>query len=377
MKFADIPGHDSIKHALRMMVDTDRIPHAMMLSGPSGVGKMMLARAFANYLHCQEPRDGEPCGHCQACLQHRNFNHPDLHFVFPFVKSKTRKIIVSDDLIPQWKEMLQTYPAMPTEKWLDIIDAGNSQPRIYVEDADAIVRSESLPAYSSKYKIFLIWLPERMQVEAANKLLKVVEEPPEGTIFLFVSNDPSKVLPTIISRTQSYPLSPLPRPEIEKYLMRRYGLPDYQALELSALAEGRLSKADELGGHSDEAEEFEKLFRDVMRAVYARKLLLLKNYSEDCAAFGREKLIRFLNYFSRMIRENFIYNLHMPELSRLTRSEAEFSRRFAPFIHHSNVEEIISQTGRASNDVARNANPKIVMFDFFLLLITALTRIPK
>ena len=201
-----------------MMVDTDRIPHAMMLSGPSGVGKMMLARAFANYLHCQEPRDGEPCGHCQACLQHRNFNHPDLHFVFPFVKSKTRKIIVSDDLIPQWKEMLQTYPAMPTEKWLDIIDAGNSQPRIYVEEADAIVRSESLPAYSSKYKIFIIWLPERMQVEAANKLLKVVEEPPEGTIFLFVSNDPSKVLPTIISRTQSYPLSPLPRPEIEKIL---------------------------------------------------------------------------------------------------------------------------------------------------------------
>lgn len=376
MRFSDIPGHASAKDALRALADSDRIPHAIMLAGPSGIGKMLLARTFANYVHCTDPQDGEPCGKCRACRQHASFNNPDMHFIFPIVKSEARKRLLSTDEIENWKDMLTRYPAMPPEKWLEIIEAGNSQPKIYVTDAEAIIRIESYSTFSSRYKIFLVWLPERMQPETANKLLKVIEEPTPGTIFILVSNEPDRVLPTILSRTQRFNLSPLSREDISDYLMRCYNLPDYQAWEFARLSEGRLSKADDLGGHSEEAEEFEGLFKDVMRAVYARKIMVLKNLSDSCAAFGREKLMRFLDYMSRMTRENFIYNLHLPEVSRLTRSEEEFSRRFSPFIHHSNVEEIIGQIGRASADISRNANARIVMFDLFLLLITALTRKP-
>lgn len=368
MKFKDIPGNARIKEALTGLADADRIPHAIMLCGPSGIGKMLMARTFVSYVHCSERSGGEPCGRCQACLQHASFNHPDTHFIFPIVKSVTAKRLVSKDEIDHWRQMLTDFPAMPPEKWLELIEAGNSQPAIYVDEAEQIIRQEAYAAYSSKYKFFIIWLPERMRPEAANKLLKVIEEPSPGTVFILVSNEDSKVLPTISSRTQRFNMSTLSREEITDYLQSRYSLRDYEAFELAKLAEGRLSKADELGANSGETQEFDEIFRGVMRAAYARKLVVLRDYADQTAAFGREKLRRFLVYLGRMTRENFIYNLKMPELSALSRTEEEFSRKFSPFINHSNVEGIISEIGRAENDIMRNANAKLVMYDFFLLL---------
>ena len=376
MKFSDLPGHSSTKHALIELADSDRIPHAIMLSGPSGIGKMLLARTFVSYVHCTDRQNGEPCGRCAACLQHASFNNPDTHFIYPIVKSVSNKILLSSDCIEEWRRMLKENPAMEPERWLDLIQAGNSRPAIYVNDADYIISAEAMSNYSSNYKFFIIWLPERMNAEAANKLLKVIEEPSADTVFLFVSNDPAGVLPTISSRTQRFNMSPLSREEIEAYMMQRYGLKDYEAFELSRLAEGRLSKADELAGHSEEKEEFEALFRDIMRNAYAKKLHMLRNLSEKAAAFGREKLLRFLDYMARMTRENFIFNMKMPQLSALTRSEEEFSKRFSPFINHGNVEDLMNEIGRAENDIARNGNAKIVMFDLFLLIIICLLRKP-
>ncbi|MDE6865899.1 MAG: DNA polymerase III subunit delta [Muribaculaceae bacterium] len=377
MKFSDIPGHLSVKHDLRTLADSNRMPHAIMLCGPSGIGKMMLARAFVNYVHCTDRRDGEPCGKCAACRQHASFNNPDTFFIYPIVKSEAKKILLSSDRIEQWKEMLSNFPTMQPEKWNELIEAGNSQPIIYVNDAQAIVQHEALSNYASDYKFFIIWLPERLQTAAANKLLKVIEEPSPGTVFILVSNEDSKVLPTISSRTRRFNMTPLSREEIEKYMMERYGMKDYEAFELSKLAEGRLSKADEVAGFSEEKEEFEALYRDIMRNAYAKKLGMLRNLSERAAAFGREKLLRFLDYMGRLTRENFIFNMKMPQLSVMTRSEEEFSKRFSPFINHTNVEEMIAEIGRAQNEVARNANAKIVLFDLFLLLIILLLRKPK
>ena len=161
--------------------------------------------------------------------------------------------------------MLTENPGMQPERWLDILEAGNSRPRIYVNDAEYIVSAEAMSNYASNYKFFVIWLPEKMNIEAANKLLKVIEEPAHGTVFLLVSNEENNVLPTISSRTQRFNMSPLSREEIGQYMMERYGMKDYEAFELSRLAEGRLSKADELAGFSEEKEEFETLFRDIMR----------------------------------------------------------------------------------------------------------------
>ncbi|MDE6682231.1 MAG: DNA polymerase III subunit delta, partial [Muribaculaceae bacterium] len=358
MKFSEIPGHIATKRALIELADSDRLPHAIMLCGPSGIGKMLLARTFVNYVHCTDRHNGEPCGHCQACLQHASFNNPDTHFIYPIVKSEKSKVLLSTDRIEEWRQMLTENPAMQPERWLDILDAGNSRPRIYVNDAEYIVTAEAMSNYASNYKFFVIWLPEKMNIEAANKLLKVIEEPTPGTVFLLVSNEENNVLPTISSRTQRFNMAPLSREEIGRYMMERYGMKDYEAFELSRLAEGRLSKADELAGFSEEKEEFESLFRDIMRNAYAKKLAILRNLSERTAAFGREKLLRFLDYMARMTRENFIYNMKMPQLSSLTRTEEEFSRRFSPFINHGNVEDIMNEIGRAENDIARNANAK-------------------
>lgn len=374
MKFADIPGNSNTKRALIELADQDRIPHAIMLCGPAGIGKMLLARTFVSYVHCTDRRNGEPCGTCAACRQHASFNNPDTHFIYPIVKSEKNKILLSTDRIEEWRRMLTENPAMQPERWLDILEAGNSRPAIYVNDAEYIVSAEAMSNYAAEYKFFIIWLPEKMNPQAANKLLKVIEEPTPGTVFILVSNQPDEVLSTISSRTQRFNMSPLTRDEIADYMMRRYGLKDYEAFELSRLAEGRLSKADEVAGFSEEKEEMEALFREIMRNAYSKKLGVLKDLSEKTAAFGREKLLRFLDYMAHVTRENFIYNMKMPQLSALTRKEEEFSKRFSPFINHSNVEDIITEIGRARNDISRNANAKIVMFDLFLLIIGFLLR---
>lgn len=374
MRFKEIPGNNSVKEALRQLVDSGKIPHAIMLTGSSGIGKMMTARAFAAYTHCTNKSGGEPCGVCNSCRQHVSLNHPDVHYIYPIVKNKTKNILLSTDLIDKWKDMLAKYPTMPPEKWLDIIDAGNSQPSIYVEEAQRIVETEPYSPFAAEYKFYIIWLPERMRPETANKLLKVIEEPTPGSIFLLVSNEEDKLLPTIVSRTQRFNMSPLSREEISGYLMSKYHLPEYKAYELSRLAEGKISKADEIGSNSGENSEFDSFFRDIMRAAYAKKISLLKILSEKTASFGREKLIRFLDYMARLVRENFIYNFSLRALNNMTKSEEDFSKNFSPFINIANVEDISSEISRTRNDVGRNANAKIVMFDFFMILIGLLHR---
>lgn len=374
MRFTDIAGHMDTVGALRSIVDSGKIPHAILLSGISGIGKFRLARAFAQYVHCRDRRDGDSCGVCPSCLQHRRHNNPDLHFVYPVVKRDGAQ--VSTDFIDQWKTMLSEWSYMPPEKWNDLMQAGNSQPAIYVNESEDIVSKVSLSSYQENYKIFLIWLPEKLRPEAANKLLKVIEEPYEDTLFVLVSNDDSKLLPTIFSRTQRFNLLPLSESDITSHLVENKGIDPDLARAAAKIAEGSMGKAEELACHPDEILEFSSLFKETMRMAYALKATDLKSISENCAAMGREKLIRFLAYCSRMVRENFIYNMKMPQLSLLTPDEESFSLRFSPFIHEGNVEGLDSEISRAATDIERNANAKIVMFDLMLLL-SQWVRMPK
>lgn len=374
MKFKDIPGHEKTKKTLRELKATGHLPHAMLLCGPSGSGKMMMARAFAQFIHCESPTDGEPCGRCAACRLHETLSHPDLHFVYPIVKNEKLKRFVSADMAEYWVRMISEHPSMPPEKWLDIIEAGNSQPQIYVNEAEAIVRADSLTPYQATQKIFIIWLPERMNTETANKLLKVIEEPSESTVFIMVSNNELELLPTIFSRVQRIQVGRLSDNEIANYLTDKFHLPQHNAAKIAPICEGSLITAEELGSHSGENDEFLSLYQEVMRAAYAKRVAKLKQLADGIHAFGREKIRRFLLYMARMIRENFIYNMKQPLLTAMTPEEENFSMRFSPFVNHLNVEDFLNETDKARRDIERNGNPKLILFDFFILCIILLHR---
>ncbi len=373
MKFSDTPGHNRLKADLRHLADSGQMPHALMISGPSGVGKMNIARAFMQYVHCTERNNGEPCGHCLSCRRHESFNHPDVYFSYPVLKTSKIKNPVSADYIDQWRKMLTEYPLMQPKIWADMIEAENKQPTIYVSESDAIIHSEAF-ASSSEYKFILLWLPEKMNSETANKLLKIVEEPSEGTVFLMVSNDEGSVLPTIFSRLRRFHAMPLEEEDVAHYLIEKASLPEDAAHQAARLAGGSLSKAIEFGSLSEENEEFAKDFINIMRMCYAKRPADLRDIADLLASYGREKLSRFLNYSARMVRENFIYNLRMPQLTAMTAAEETFSRKFSPFVNHANVEDIITEIDRARSDIERNANARLVLFDLFLWLIPLLHR---
>ncbi len=297
MRFADIIDNSDAVDALRKMVDSNRIPHAMLISGPSGIGKMQLARAFAAYLNCQNRTDGDSCGVCPACRRIEAGNNPDIHYIYPIVKAKSSQP-VSTDFLPQWHQLLKDSPYMDPAAWLSLIDAGNKQPVIYVSDADAIEAKATVSSYSDPYKIFIIWLPEKLHPAAANKLLKTLEEPFEDTLFICVSNSPQEILPTISSRLRHIEMHRPSMQAISDGLIRK-GVSPQTASTISRMADGSLLKAFQMISAAGETEEFAAIFRDAMRMAYARKADSLRSLSERIAAFGREKMMRLLDYFAR------------------------------------------------------------------------------
>ena len=369
MKFQDILGHSNQKDILRQCVDNDHIPHALLISGPCGVGKLALARAFAQYIHCTNKNNGDSCGKCPSCLQHQSANNPDMYYVFPVAKKTKPKKGVSDDYIDEWREYMAEEPFAPYEKWLDKIDAANSQPQIFVDESANILQKINLSNFSAKYKIIIVWLPEKLKEEAANKLLKIIEEPFADTKFIFVSNEPQAILPTIYSRTQRVNIKKLSNGEIASFLSQKYGLANEDAYEIALTSDGNLNNAINAISLTTETQEFRRVFQEMMRKAYIRDIRSLKDISDGIASMGREKNRRFLNYCAVMVRENFIYNLKIAQLNTLGAEDRQFSNKFSPFINERNVERIISEIDRAESDVSRNANAKIVMFDFAIKLI--------
>ena len=372
MKFSDIISHESAKNRLRGFVDSGRIPHAILLEGQQGIGKFALARAFAQYVHCENRKNGDSCGCCPSCIQHQSFNHIDTHFVFPIIKKGSGKSAVSDDYIEEWREFLSQNPYMDFDKWLILLDNINAQPHIFVDESIDLIRKLNYTAHKAKYKIVLLWLPERMKLECANKLLKLIEEPFSDTLFVMVSNDSKQILPTIYSRTQRVELLRLGDDSIANYLVEKFASDPTTALSIAHLAEGNINKAEKEFAVSKEKSQFFEMFVELMRLAYQRKINDLKRWSNDAASLGREPAIQFLNYCQRLIRENFIYNLNVNELNYMNKSEAQFSVNFARFITERNVQKLIEVLNKAQIDISGNANSKIVFFDLSIKVILLL-----
>lgn len=368
MKFSEVAGHESVKTALKGMADSGRMAHAILLCGAPGIGKMDIARAYSQYVHCGHRKGGDSCGTCPSCVQHQGLNNPDMHYVYPVIKRDSKKASLSTDFIDEWREALNGTGHLSAESWLEAMDAQNKMAQISVDEASDIISGASLSPYKEDYKIYLIWLPEKLHPSAANKLLKIIEEPYPDTLFILVSDNPGGILPTIRSRTQVFNMKPLSQHEINNWLVDVKGVNEYDAYETARLSEGSVGTAEMLAAASGERREFGEMFRDIMRKAYVRDISGLKRDTDLCAAMGREKLHRFLDYTLKMVRENFIYNMREPCLNLMTNEEEEFSRRFSPYVHSGNIEAISRETERASTEILRNANSKIVMFSYGLLL---------
>ena len=339
------------------------------MEGPCGIGKFALARAFAQYVHCQNKSNGDSCGVCPSCLQHQSYNHIDTHFVFPVVKKSSPKKSFSDDYIDVWKEYLTENPYMNFQQWLVSLDNVNAQPAIYVDESEELIRKLNFTSHQAKYKVVLFWLPERMNQECANKLLKLIEEPYSDTLFVFVSNNSREILPTIYSRTQRIELKRLSDDVVAQYLSNNYAIENQDALALAHIADGNIIEADKLVSLSKENQLFLDLFIQLMRLSYQRKVKDLKTWGVDVSGLGREQIIRFLSYCQRLIRENFIYNINVSELNYLNRNEAQFSQNFARFITERNVIKLIEVLNKALVDISGNANAKIVLYDMSIKVI--------
>lgn len=381
MQFSEVIGQQEAEGRLLQLVEEGRVPHALMLTGPMGSGKMALALAFASYL-LGERHEGKsllqnPAMVANAEAMLRKWQHPDLHFTFPVIRPKgtsgDRKI-VSDDFAREWQELLSEGPYFAMDQWMRRMNAENQQATIYEAESDALNHKLNMKSSQGGYKVSVVWLPERMNLTSANKLLKLLEEPPRQTVFLLVSEEPEQLLETIRSRVQRFDIHRIDTADIARALVGRRAIGEEDARRIARAAAGNWLKALEELDAGNENRQFFELFVILMRKAYMRDLRELKQWTETVYGFGREKQRRMLTYFMRMVRENFMYNFRQPGIVYMTQEEEAFARNFARFINERNVVEITDMLQHAIRDIMQNANAKIQLFNMAMKMIIYLRR---
>lgn len=380
MKFSEIIGHDDLKRRLRQQIDAGRVSHAQLFTGLAGYGTLPLALAYVQYLFCPNRHAGDSCGECPSCRQIEALAHPDLHFVFPVNKreKKSGEVVISDLFIEKWREIWhEKRGVFSAEEWYERLDLGKTMKGlITAKESEEIIRKLQFKSYSSEYKAMIIWLPEAMNQEAANKILKILEEPWEKTLFILVSERPELLLQTIISRTQEVSV-----PRIDVATLREVAIAEgkspEEALNMARLAGGSLLELGELmRGESDEMRHqcFE-LFTRLMRLSYNDKHLELFEWADDMTALTREGQRQFFLHSVRLLRESYMLHAGLGKISYLWGEEAEFCAKFAPFIGNQNIEALISEIERAMLQIAQNGAPRIVFTHFALAVSKMINRL--
>ncbi len=375
MLFSEIIGQEDVKNKLRQSIHSGRIPHAQLFYGPQGSGSLAMAIAYAQYVACSNRSKIDSCGECPSCKKFMHLSHPDLHFVFPVNTSKeVKKDPVSDDYIALWREQLFESPYFLSGQWYNRIGIENKQGFISRKESESITRKLSLKSFESDYKFLILWLPEKMNTTSANMLLKLIEEPPEKTLFLMVSEIPEQVLVTISSRTQPVKLERIEKETLALALQKNKGISKEEALSIARLANGSYIDALDILETSEESIFYFDHFTSFMRLCYQRNIPEINLWVEEMASIGRERLKSFFIYALRLIRENFILNLKKEDLVYLSKREEEFSQRFHPFINGRNILAISEELNSASADIERNGNGKIVLFDMALKIVKLIRR---
>jgi len=371
MFFRDVIGQEEIKKRLIQTVRENRISHAQLFSGPEGSGSLALAIAYAQYISCEDKTEEDSCGECPSCNKYKKYIHPDLHFVFPV--NTTEKVKkdgpVSDDFIFKWREMLLNNPYATLFQWYERIGIENKQGIINRNESAEIVRKLNLKSFESEHKVMIIWLPEKMHPTAANKLLKIIEEPLGSTIFLLITESPEQIIPTILSRTQILKIPGIDEGSLLEALKKQFQLPEEELKNAARLAEGSYNKAIEYIQRSDETELNFERFAKIMRMTYARDFTGIFDWVEEMASTGREKQKNFLIYALRLVRENYLMNIGNKGLIRLSEKEKEFSEKFCAFIQHKNAPQMAEEFNKACIHIEANAYDRIIFLDLALKLV--------
>jgi DNA polymerase-3 subunit delta' len=368
MKFSQIPGQKEIIEKLIHSVKAERVSHAQLFAGPQGCGSMALALAYATYISCENRTDSDSCGICKSCVKYEKLIHPDLHFVFPVIKGKKATDPVSDHYIEEWRDFMLKTPYFTVNNWLDSINVGNAQGGIFSSEASEIIKKLSLKSFESDFKIMIIWLPEKMHPSSSNKLLKMIEEPPEKTLFLLVSEEPDKVIPTILSRCQLVKIPSFNSKDVEKYLIDRFNISLEKAEDISRVTRGNIIRAIELC--EDEASSLTNLarFKSLMRFAWKHDIISIIGWSEEIATTGREAQKNFISYSLRILRENLMLTLDQLKnnLVFLSGEEAEFSGKFHPFINQDNIYLLTEELNQVYSHIEANGNARIIFLDLAL-----------
>ena len=379
MRFADIIGQEDLKRHLTRSVDAGRVSHAQLFTGASGYGSLAVAVAYVQYLCCRHRHDGDSCGECPDCRQIATLAHPDLHLVFPVNKQGKRsgEAMLSDEFLPLFRELFAERKGYFTsQEWYDRLDLGKTlKGMISAREADEIIRKLSFKSFESDYKTMLVWLPETMNEEASNKILKILEEPWDRTLFILVSEHPDRLLPTILSRTQEVNVPRIEPEVLEREAVRRGVSDPVQARNMARLAGGDVIELGHLvAGESDalRKENFD-LFCALMRLSYNDKHLELIGWAEEMAQLSREQQRAFLRNAARLLRESFMLHAGIPQIGYLWGEELAFCRKFAPYVGPRNIEPLIAEIEQAGAQIAQNGNPTIV-FTHFALTVSKMIR---
>ncbi|MFN3939010.1 MAG: ATP-binding protein [Chitinophagales bacterium] len=371
MKFAEVIGQQQIRSELVRTVNENRVSHAQLFLGPQGCGNLAMALAYAQYLNCENKKIDDSCGICPSCIKSEKLVHPDIHFSFPFIYKEKEKKQICADWLPEWRQFLQNSPYGNYIRWIQQLDAENKQGNINAKECMDILHKLSLKSFESTYKILILWLPEFLEKEG-NRLLKLIEEPPENTVFLFVANDQNLIINTILSRLQLVKFPRLQQDDIAEALTKQFEIEFTRALRIAAMSDGDFNEAIQLMELQDG--ERTQQFRNWLANCVQNKPKEVFSWQDDFARWGRERQKSFFHYGLHIMREVIVLHAGARVVDRLTDEEIKLVSGLAKAMHMEQSIYISHLLDKAIYFVERNANAKILFTYLTVSIMQALNK---
>ena len=371
MQFKDIPSNNRVKSQLLHAVENNRLSHAHLFTCEDGSSGLAMALAFAQYLMCENKSPYDSCGLCPACLKSEKLIHADLHCVFPVITGKEIRPI-SDHFVEEWRAAITSNPFITEEEWYLNLGNTNKQGFISVNESNELSKKIVLKPYESSYRVIIVWHAEKMHNPAANKLLKLLEEPPEKTIFILLTSSSENLLETIVSRLQNTTIGPCDENSLTKYLVEKEAVDEKKASEISYFSSGNIGQALKLTKGSDLLKQNTEEFQNWMRMCYKARIIELASWVDIIICLGREQQKGFLQYALHMVRESLVRNFADSSIQKVRKEEEQFTKNFAPFIHQNNAIEIIEEIELAYKHVSRNGSSKFIFMDLTLKMVVLL-----